>query len=527
MGEHGFYELARRSPAASTESIVLFDAGPSQLGLPRIAHIAALIVLETRAQRSGVPMRWGVLQDPGLRLLDEVTQLNVLELLAARTAREVHVTDLDAWADCLGLGARRIAPDDVWIVGAPRLERLGVPRGVSLFVADVPPTLEAPALNVSARRAGAPAREIELALPPPRTCARLIKNPFGVDRRRLVRKDGTAAATDLLLTQSRSRFFVRHAKGAGLTLHGAPRSPWDEAPTPRYIARRDEGLIAAGCRTRRAYTITSSKGVLQLNRLSKQGRLQNSWTLEPPPDDVPFWHPADNGWVQPMIIVDGRAGEQAYFLDAAGTLFRTQTYAPRTLEPMVSGVVGLTRRWGRTVIVVDRDPSTFAGTLDRAVPEPIARGLMVLDRDGALGYHFRFPTSNRSPIRPRFGPAPPTLAQLSPLGGPLAVELAPEQWSVFGTSAPSFTVERGTSVAGVVQGDDARCVLFVVRDDRRTVERIGETAASTLFTCGVDITAARVSATSPHLFCLGEDGRVEVYDFQHRRTVLSTPGPRR
>ena len=107
------------------------------------------------------------------------------------------------------------------------------------------------------------------------------------------------------------------------------------------------------------------------------------------------------------------------------------------------------------------------------------------------------------------------------------MELAPEQWSVFGTSAPSFTVERGTSVAGVVQGDDARCVLFVVRDDRRTVERIGETAASTLFTCGVDITAARVSATSPHLFCLGEDGRVEVYDFQHRRTVLSTPGPRR
>src|SRR5262245_47625256 len=49
MGEHLFNEVARIEPTGSRTSIALFDAGPDQLGAPRLVHIAMLIVLTVRA----------------------------------------------------------------------------------------------------------------------------------------------------------------------------------------------------------------------------------------------------------------------------------------------------------------------------------------------------------------------------------------------------------------------------------------------------------------------------------------------
>ncbi len=53
MNEHVFLEPARIAPAGARCSVALFDAGPNQLGAPRLAHLAALIVLARRAQAIG------------------------------------------------------------------------------------------------------------------------------------------------------------------------------------------------------------------------------------------------------------------------------------------------------------------------------------------------------------------------------------------------------------------------------------------------------------------------------------------
>ncbi|HSF40711.1 MAG TPA: hypothetical protein VLT87_13030, partial [Thermoanaerobaculia bacterium] len=53
-GEHTFLHLARPVPGGSHLSVALFDAGPGQLGSPRIAQLAALIVLARRAEAAGV-----------------------------------------------------------------------------------------------------------------------------------------------------------------------------------------------------------------------------------------------------------------------------------------------------------------------------------------------------------------------------------------------------------------------------------------------------------------------------------------
>jgi hypothetical protein len=52
MREHLFLKTARRERAHGLGSIVLFDCGPDQLGSPRLAHLALLIVLLRRAERA-------------------------------------------------------------------------------------------------------------------------------------------------------------------------------------------------------------------------------------------------------------------------------------------------------------------------------------------------------------------------------------------------------------------------------------------------------------------------------------------
>jgi len=64
MNELAFLEVARRSPVRAVSSVVLFEAGPTQIGSPRIAHLAALIVLARRAERQGARFSWGLLHRP-------------------------------------------------------------------------------------------------------------------------------------------------------------------------------------------------------------------------------------------------------------------------------------------------------------------------------------------------------------------------------------------------------------------------------------------------------------------------------
>src|SRR6185369_7320828 len=84
-GEHAFHEIVRRSPAVSRSSVVLFDGEPDQLGAPRIAHVAALIVLAERAAAARARFAWGLLHEPEGLLLEGVTREGVGRLLAGRS----------------------------------------------------------------------------------------------------------------------------------------------------------------------------------------------------------------------------------------------------------------------------------------------------------------------------------------------------------------------------------------------------------------------------------------------------------
>ncbi|MBK9969772.1 MAG: hypothetical protein IPP16_03195 [Acidimicrobiaceae bacterium] len=56
QGEAGYYEVATIEATASGRLVVLFDAGPDQLGAARIGHLATILLLWRKAERAGVQL---------------------------------------------------------------------------------------------------------------------------------------------------------------------------------------------------------------------------------------------------------------------------------------------------------------------------------------------------------------------------------------------------------------------------------------------------------------------------------------
>jgi hypothetical protein len=111
-GEHMFLAPQYRAREANRLIVVLFDAGPLQLGAARLVHLALLMLLARRASDAGAQLRWGILQGaPVLHELDSAAQLK--RLLNARTYETVSDSHWLAWRDCLA----DQATGECWVVG--------------------------------------------------------------------------------------------------------------------------------------------------------------------------------------------------------------------------------------------------------------------------------------------------------------------------------------------------------------------------------------------------------------------------
>ena len=171
MGEHVFLARAYQEPHGAHSSVALLDAGPMQLGAPRLVQLAALVVLAQRAQDCGAEFRFGMLQDPSQRLLS-VNRDGLLAWSQTRsTAREPE--SLDGWIEALE-GAEAA---DRWIVGASSLR--GVASRLKAGLISVEEPLEAGnrSLEVSVQRATAPGGRVTLERPDDDEGVRALRHP--------------------------------------------------------------------------------------------------------------------------------------------------------------------------------------------------------------------------------------------------------------------------------------------------------------------------------------------------------------
>jgi hypothetical protein len=167
-------------PATGGACLAVFDAGPGQLGGPRVAQIATFLALARRADMAGVRFAWGVLQEPEAPLSPSVTAEGVRRLVGARTPREATHPQIAAWRSRL---EERPEWDEVWVVGAPRLGAPpDLPAALHLQIWDA---LEPGArqVRVSLLRGGRTA-EAACDLPADAACVRLLRAAGGTGSRR-------------------------------------------------------------------------------------------------------------------------------------------------------------------------------------------------------------------------------------------------------------------------------------------------------------------------------------------------------
>jgi hypothetical protein len=177
MGEHLFLNLAKVSPSSKRVSIALFDAGAMQIGTPRIAHLAALIILARRAEAANTMFLWGVLQNEKQLIISDDTEASVKILLESRTPNDVSEEDFSAWQEKLK-EVDKFA--DVWLIGSKNLSQFTESKGFSHLYVDETSELEKNELELKIKSASGIEKQILLELPPPNICTRLLRNPFEI-----------------------------------------------------------------------------------------------------------------------------------------------------------------------------------------------------------------------------------------------------------------------------------------------------------------------------------------------------------
>ncbi|QBZ87236.1 hypothetical protein EPZ47_00400 [Pseudomonas viciae] len=174
VGEHLFLAPQYRTHQANRMIVVLFDAGPLQLGGPRLVHLALLILLARRASEAGAELRWGTLQNtPQLHEFKGAVHLK--QLLDARTYQTVSDEHWHTWR--AWLSEQDYDSGERWIVG----QRLPATDARSCtHRVQIQDSLDGRSLMVALQDRAT--RQVALPNPDQRLALQLIKGEFDVAR---------------------------------------------------------------------------------------------------------------------------------------------------------------------------------------------------------------------------------------------------------------------------------------------------------------------------------------------------------
>jgi len=510
MGEHIFLRISSPDPGGSRVSVAIFDAGPGQLGSPRIAQLAALIVLARRAEAAGVRFAWGILQDPEAPLFYDIAESAILRLLQARTPHEATDAQVAAWRARVH-GWKEM--DDLWIVGPPRLSSMPTTRGASVLqVWDIlDPEVRRVAVKVRRGQDGPP-NEVALELPADAACVRLLRDPFAaaaVPPRRLERR--LIPASNLVFAANGSKLFAR-ASGGGIVAVSVPNSPRAESGAPRlYDPRPGEPPVAVGLAGKRVVVATSRHGALTPWCYLKRGAGFPGGVYAGGTDEEttrPWMHfqqfqDAEAGDVSPVLQPFLTVGGTDFAVDAAGGLFRlvdAELEAPRShsLERIAERITAVAAVAGQLVFVEpvgEHGPARIATVAGNGQP------VTSVELD--------------SPAENAFFGFGGKLAHRD--HGLAAVEHPGGSWEILSSRGRSVLIPfAGTQVKGIVRdAQRGEPGLLLLDEDRRTLVVAGLSWTRRLAPAAAEIVHAAASPAGPNVAYVTTSGEVVVLSLDH------------
>jgi hypothetical protein len=502
MGEHAFYQVARREPAGSRLSIALFDAGPNQLGSPRLAHLAALIVLARRAEAAGAEFRWGVLQSREMPLLTGA-QDSIRRLLEARSLREAAAADLTHWQERLGSGS-----EDFWLVGGSRLERLYPQLRLSRLLVTDPLDKEERCVTAVVQSAGRPTMAITLPLPEEKYCARLLRDPFGVASSAPRKVAGRFAPTsNFVWAQNGTKLIARCASNA-LVVFPVPNSPAAGTGRPKiHTAKSDPSPILAAGRVHKALVALQLTETAQLSLECIGGR----------PGSLPLG--LFPGMPTEMIRVAAEKVEKSLVPCFMGPSEADRSMSLYALLPHGTLVrLGDQAQASARTLVVDKEVHAFAPVREsgRLVTAKRRDNEWHLEAYGDNGHkEFLSRACSADAERAFFGCGG---SLEHPDFGMSALQIHDDQWLVLTDETDvHLEVDAGQEVVGVIgprnYGNSPG--LVVLEADRRSLRIVGKEWTLALPRANADIVHASASHADPYIAYVTEAGEIVIYSLTH------------
>lgn len=273
--ELGFLRTRRRQPSVAPTSLVVFDNGPSQLGRPRVAHLALLIVLARCAEEHHTSLRWGLLDRLERR---EVSGGTAGDLIRSRTA------------------SMEPAPDQIDLLADDALVVTPTPCGASheLRLVEAANGLQATLVN---NRSGTTTTAM-LELPAPDVCVRVLRNvqgsaleaPNPTGRRQV--PEGVTPGPGLVFDVPSNKLLCRSDDEHSLLVFPSPNSANDRTGPVRFfeVAPQFGRILAAGRRGKFVFALQMADDDLFLTAQGRdqgwppRGRINVRW--EPPAETM-------------------------------------------------------------------------------------------------------------------------------------------------------------------------------------------------------------------------------------------------
>lgn len=479
-GEHAFLALARVQPAGSRRCVVVFDAGPDQLGSPRLAHLALLIVLHRRARAAGAELVWGCAHTPG-EPRDQVTPASVLGLMTARTATSAAAADLRTWSARAGR-----AGDDLWLIGGASVERAAAELGASRARVDDVLALDREAIAVTLTRRGSAPTAVALRLPPRDQAIRLLRDPFAATAAAVARLDMQVSGA-LRFNPRGDRLIARTGDDRAIGWH-VPTSPRGTAGRPRIVRPNPGEVVVAvhDLSARRAIWAALAGSVLYL----REGASTRMFDHEGRPAE--FAAPRD-----PHCLWDLRetrtSGRRAHALLTDGGVMYL-------LVPHLSGrILGDVAAVFSDVLALGRASASDPLVMWQRVGDEVQG--QHLRHDGPVETAWRAPASE-----PRVVTSTPRNIRTHAQLGLAAVRVAPDRWTIPGHGDIELSPEA--EVVGVAR--DGSEVLVVIDPERQVISLRSAVSERVLHRSTSAIRAACCSDDGILLAFLDEAGSIRV-----------------
>lgn len=499
-GEHLFLQQAYQDLAAARQSVVLFDAGPDQLGAPRLAHLAVLIVLAQRAAARNASVQWGIFQDRDRNLLQDVTEANVRHLLRARCNQPVTIDDVRAWLAC---DASKSA-SECWFVGGGEIAAQARAHGAWALIASelLEPDALARIRVVAASPQHAGARVAVLDVPPAAAAVRILRDPFGTQvTARQMTPLAIAPGSNILFSVDGRRLFVRGGADKVIVVQ-IPNSPRAQVGRPwMFTAPPGHTILAVGQSRskRRVVVLSQQENELTVHVLSKRGRVAHQvWRYSAKDYRLP--EPTADIALRPLAFFDPRL----CFIDHRGNLVELNDGTFALMAEAACGTSRIARDGFVYVQTANPGPRVMMARVNRLGEIELSQLHELKHADG-MRYHFG-----------AYGAA--DLIARAQEGSPCLVFRRTEQVEI--------PVPHTHTVIGVIVRGSNRLEPFVVAIDatRTRIEAFGRTGKETLLTIAIGISFAAASDADPVIGFITHSGELGVYSCRAGATVVQIAG---